>query len=310
MNQSWLDYPCTAAGLFAFVLTGQTIDRHFYDAINSYTGEAGSDGVVRASAANMNYGLIRLTQQNGGFKFEQQRNSEKFAFGIVPGRSHSGEDKGIMRSVKPEDSPATHPTVCWVLKCLGVNDGPSYDVVTRELATLTAQTQKNEHITKDKEFFIIEREFITSRYCMFVFRLIDDRGNELTDYDVYFTAGPNYDANHLPKGFCVDRQRNSLNPGKLTYFIDYDLMMDWFAKPEINNQIGFEIRARPAEGFAYYSVAAYKGKLADLQQHFAPNQTIMIEIQLKRHVTEGVFRLTQDLAPQSFKNQAHGAELP
>jgi hypothetical protein len=36
----------------------------------------------------------------------------------------------------------------------------------------------------------------------------------------------------------------------------------------------------------------------------------MIEVQLKRHVMEGVFRLTNNLVPESFKNQPKGGELP
>jgi hypothetical protein len=56
LNTSWLDYDCVGGGMYVFVLTGQTIDRACYDNLNSYTGEAGSDGVVRVAAANMNYG--------------------------------------------------------------------------------------------------------------------------------------------------------------------------------------------------------------------------------------------------------------
>ena len=62
LNESWLDYDCPAEGIYPFVLTGQKIDRKLYDALNSYTGEAGSDGVVRVTGANMNYGLLRLRQ--------------------------------------------------------------------------------------------------------------------------------------------------------------------------------------------------------------------------------------------------------
>src|SRR5688572_5012109 len=46
LNESWLDYDCPAEGVYPFVLTGQKIDRKLYDVLNSYTGEAGSDGVV------------------------------------------------------------------------------------------------------------------------------------------------------------------------------------------------------------------------------------------------------------------------
>jgi hypothetical protein len=49
-------------GIFPFSLIGQDIDRKFYDQLNSYTGELGSDGVVRVAAANQNSRYIKLTQ--------------------------------------------------------------------------------------------------------------------------------------------------------------------------------------------------------------------------------------------------------
>ena len=309
LNVSWLDYACLDAGMYCFVLTGQSIDRSFYDHLNSYTGEEGSDGVVRAAAANMNYGLIRLLQQDGDFKFIKENKTEKFGFGILPGRSHSGDKMGIMRSVKPDDG-ANHPTVNWVLRCLGVSSATAYRNLLKELGKLTDQTQQDEKVTKNKELFIFERKFTTNRYCMLVFRIIDDRNNNLVDYDIVFTAGPGYSENHMPPGFFVDRQRNQVNPGKLTYYINYDAMSDWFAKPELGGKFGFKIAARPASGYSFYTVAEHQGTFASLKQYFEPNQTLLVEVQLKRRVVEGVFRLTQSLQPESFKDQPKGGELP
>ena len=309
LNLSWLEYRCTDAGLYPFVLTGQTIDRSFYDNLNSYTGEAGSDGVVRVAAANMNYGLVRLQQQDGDFRLVTEGQTENLAFGILPGRSHSGEEMGIMRSVKSTDD-ASHPTVQWVSRCLGVNSAGSYKELVSELEKLTGITQEAERTRKSREIFIFEREFTTNRYCMFVFRIVDDRNNHLADYDVIFTAGPQYNENHLPSGFFVDRQRNQLNPGKLTYFIDYDVMAKWLAKPELGGKFGFKIAARPSSGYSFYTVAEHRGTFQDLGKFFEPNQTLMIEVQLKRHVMEGVFLLTRNLGPASFKDQPKGKEIP
>ena len=96
----------------------------------------------------------------------------------------------------------------------------------------------------------------------------------------------------------------------MTYYIDYDVMAEWLAKPELEGKFGFKIVARPDSGFAYYTVAEYRGTFASLKRYFEPNQTLMIEIILVRHVVEGVFRLTQDLSPEDFKRQPPGPELP
>ena len=309
LNLAWLDYSSLDSGMYSFVLTGQTIDRSFYDHLNSYTGEVGSDGVVRAAAANMNYGLIRLLQQDSKFKLAKEGKMEKSAFGILPGRSHSGEDMGIMRSVKPGDD-GSHPTVHWILRCLSVNSATAYRKLARELNDLTIETQNDERETRTRELFLFERKFVTNRYCMLVFRIIDDRNNDLVDYDVVFTAGPEYNENHLPPGFFVDRQRNKINPGKLTYYIDYDVMAKWLARPKLGGKFGFKIAARPSSGFSFYTVAEHRGTFASLNRYFEPNQTLMVEVQLKRHVVEGVFRLTQSLEPENFKDQPKGEELP
>ena len=309
LNREWLAYECVAGGLYPFVLTGQRIDRALYDSLNSYTGEPGSDGVVRVAAANMNYGLIRMEQTDGNLKLIKDDRSEKTALGVLPGRSHSGADIGIIGSVKPDDD-GRHPTVKWVLRCLGVGSAAAYDRLVRDLEELTTRTQKDERLERVKDLFIFERTFVTNRYCMLVIKLSDDRGNSLYDYDVLFTAGPDYDPNHLPPGFFVDRQRNLLDPGKLTYFIDYDVMHDWLNKPELSGKFGVRIRARPSDGFAYYTVAEHRGTFGALKRYFEPNRTLMVEIELRRHVGEGVFRLTQNLASEDFSNQPKGIDVP
>ena len=309
LNSAWLGYDCVPAGLYPFVLTGQRIDRSMYDNLNAYTDEAGSDGVVRVAAANMNYGLIRLVQQDGALKLIKDQRAAKTGIGVLPGRSHSGGNIGILRSVRAEDD-GSHPTVMWTLQCLQVASATAYNRLSRNLDDLTLKTQVDERVEKVSQFFVYERTFITDRYCMLVIRFCDDRQNNLVDYDVTFTAGPDYNPNHLPPGFFVDRQRNLLNPGTLTYYINFDLMDEWLSKPELEGKFGIRISARPSEGFAYYTVAEHKGTFASLKRYFAPNQTLMIEVEMKRHVREGVFLLTTSLDPEDFKAQLQGDELP
>jgi hypothetical protein len=56
-------------------------------------------------------------------------------------------------------------------------------------------------------------------------------------------------------------------------------------------------------------VAEHRGTFAGLKRFIVPNQTIMVEIQLKRHVVEGVFCLANNLDPKNFKDQDKGEEL-
>jgi hypothetical protein len=301
LNESWLDYDCTANGIYSFVLTGQKIDRQLYDALNSYTGEVGSDGIVRVAAANMNYSLLQLHQEGTNGESLVVSNSFRthpMAFGVLPGCAHSGKTMGIIRSITMANA-ATHPTALWVLRCLQVKNRESYTALSKELDRITAETQKNEHIEPVKTL-IYNREYITNRYSMIVFRLIDDRGNHLVDYDLYLTAGPQYSEYALPRGFFVDRQRNLTNQGKLTYYLDYDIMEAGINTPQMQGNLGFCIKAYPEasdQALAYYRLLDFHSSLADINKMLHPNETLMVEIMLQRRVDRAVSRITNNLTP-------------
>ncbi|MBC7984667.1 MAG: phospholipase, partial [Candidatus Obscuribacterales bacterium] len=96
LNEAWLTYDCVTAGAYLFVLTGQSIDRAFYDHLNAYTGEPGSDGVVRVAAANMNYRLLRLHQDGKSLAVSSSTRCPRVALGVLPGLAHSGDKMGII----------------------------------------------------------------------------------------------------------------------------------------------------------------------------------------------------------------------
>jgi hypothetical protein len=302
LNENWVGFDCPREGLYPFVLVGQTIDRSLYDALNSYTGEPGSDGVVRVAAANMNYSLLRLVQSaDGGLMPEEVLRPRPTAFGVLPGRSHSGESKGIIRSVTMANAD-THPTAQWVLRCLRVNSLPDYDSVSADMAKLTAETQAAER-TETVSTLIGHRTYITNRHSMLIFKFVDDRGNSVPDYDLFLTAGPKYDEQELPQGFCVDRQQNQCNPGTLTYYLDYDVMTAGLTTPAMEGKIGLRVNARPGPSdtaLAFYRPLNYQSSLAAINKIMLPNETTMIEIKLLRRVDKTVFRLTNDLTPSAI----------
>jgi hypothetical protein len=160
LNHDWIvgsdeSSPTTGpAAVFPFVLTGQTIDRKFYDHLNTYTGEDGSDGTVRVAAANLNARYIRLEQQvtpgdvdkcdkvlkklseggqhpdldSGAFKETlaviEAKSAAPTAFRLIKGASHTGDSNGIMYSIK-KDGPKNE-TVSAIVRCLLVKDDKEY----------------------------------------------------------------------------------------------------------------------------------------------------------------------------------------
>ncbi|STX52376.1 plaB phospholipase [Legionella busanensis] len=313
LNESWLDYDCTANGIYAFVLTGQKIDRQLYDAVNSYTGEVGSDGIVRVTAANMNYSLLKLHQEgsNGeNLVVTNLTRTKPMAFGVLPGCSHSGKKMGIIRSITMANA-ATHPTVIWLLRCLQVRNQASYHLVAKELDKLTQATQEIEH-TEIVNTLIYQRKYITNRYSMIIFRLIDDRGNHLDDYELYLTAGPKYSEYALPSGFFVDRQRNQYNRGKLTYYLDYDIMETGINTPKMQGNLGFRIKAHPElsdQALAYYKILDFHSSLADINKILHSNETVMVEIMLQRRVDSTVSRITNNLTPTKISWKPTGQKV-
>lgn len=282
LNQSWLQYQPGKHDFFPFVITGQTIDKKLYDHINSYTGEKGSDGVVRVCCTNMNYKYVTLKQNLGKItrkrplthsleiEKDEIRLSPQTPFLVIPDASHSGKKIGIMRSITKEND-GQKPVVDAILNCLKVDDADSYQVIAGQMAEQTGETQDKDKETQD-------------RFAMIVFHIHDDRDIEITDYDILLLSGPDYNPNKLPKGFFMDRQRNSLNRGHLTYYFNCTNMLK--AK-----SLGVRIIARPGKGFCYYTQGEFRSGDIPVSSLLAPNQTLYLDIELKRHVDKNVFRL-------------------
>lgn len=319
-------------GIFPFALTGEYIDRKFYDNLNSYTGELGSDGVVRAASANLNGRYMRLSQNNpqsGDLTIAEYKEAPKTPFRIITGKSHSGDEMGILKSVKRSPSDAkSAETVSAIIRCIKVKTRADYDNLYNTFATETEAVQRNEFIeVADK--WLGHRVFLHDRYSMLIFRVRDHEGYPVTDFDLLL-LGKGNNANTLPEGFFGDRQRNHLNPETITYFVNYDIMNgveeakdpknDKTVRPAIQGTdiLGIQINPRPdsKDSFVRYrscSITASK-ELCDWLLN--PNGTTLIDIRLQRIVSTEVARLvpvTTDQMPTktegNFKGQKPGPNI-
>lgn len=296
-------------GIFPFVITGQTIDRKLYDHLNSYTGELGSDGVVRTATTNLNANYIKLLQEinvdqtsnqasiSSTFKIESYKESPAVPLRVVSGKSHSGDDIGIMKSIKrSKEDTASKETVAAIFECIKVSNKTEYDQLITKFAVETDQVQKDELIETETELLIINRHFIHDRYSQVIFRVTDTEGYPVNDFDLIFTAGENNDPNHLPPGFAIDRQQNSNNPENITYFFNYDVMNGApknAQRDELKgiSLLGLRINPRPAEGFVRFVPCEIKANTELLDKALKPNSTTLIDIVLQRVVSKEVFRL-------------------
>jgi len=324
----------SAKGVFPFVVTGQTIDRKLFDNLNSYTGELGSDGVVRVAAANLNASFVRLEQEPArpvagkkdrfeapALALASSERAPATAMRIVAGKSHSGSSKGIMRSVKPARGTARDAeTVSVLLEALGVRTAADYASVREAFDTATQVVQASERLETVKRLLLLaDTHFVHDRCSMVVFRVLDHEGHAVDDFDLLLT-GEDHDPNRLPQGFFKDRQRNQHSRNVLTYYFDYDVMTG--CDPVVAGDgdvvrprqpgiavLGFKMTPRPDSGFVHYLPCELQASTATMRKVLRPNETTLVDIVLRRIVREGVFRLDRGVKQRSFKNNPPGPPI-
>ncbi len=338
LNTEWISSDGSAIcpdGVFPFVFTGQSIDRKVYDNLNSYTGELGSDGVVRVAAANLNGTYVKLVQETpkpgakGGYVAEELiveeiRHAPTTAMRIISGKSHAGKTMGIMNSVGESLTDAkSRELLDAIIACLKVQNRDDYDGLCTRFAQETETVQKNELLETEERLLISPRYFFHDRYSMIIFRVRDSENRPVTDFDLLLTSGVNSDPNHLPEGFFADRQRNQVNPETITYYINCDVMKGTkpVTDPKGNNvrkeikggdTLGFTITARPGAGFVHYLPCEFKASTEMLEKALQPNSTTLVDIVLQRVVHKNVFRvdkMTNETKPVDFKPTEPGDEI-
>lgn len=340
LNTDWIRHGGSRIGpdgVFPFVLTGQYIDRAFYDNLNSYTGEMGSDGVVRVAAANLNSTYIKLVQEapqpKPGKKAEFVADALQVvaieaapatAMRVISGKSHSGKNMGIMRSVKETmGDKKSRELIDAIFACLRVQSPDEYNKLCVQFATETETVQANERLEVETRFHLFSTNFIHDRFSMIIFRLRDNEDRPVTDFDLMLTAGPDADPNHLPPGFFVDRQCNRLNPETITYFLNRDVMKGVDSVSNKGGEVvrasltgtetlGFKIVARPDAGFVHYLPCEFKASPDMLEKAVRRNSTTLVDICLQRVVRKNVFcveKMTSQTEPVDFKDTKPGDEI-
>ncbi|HET7396288.1 MAG TPA: phospholipase [Gammaproteobacteria bacterium] len=333
LNLEWLANGAACIGpkgVFPFVLTGESHDPHLYDHVNSYTAEMGSDGVMRVAATNLNYTHVSLIQQAPvtdkkarlGFsapvlKPGVPRLSPAVPMAVIPGVCHSDVRMGIMRSIPADDKP--HPTVAAILQCLQVGSIKQYAALFDTFRAQTAEVQQQQQVEDRSALGPFDHQVIVDPCSMLIFRVHDDQGNPLKDFDVVLTAGKDNDPNHLPPGFLIDRQQNHLDPSTITYYINYARMMgspavryqDKQLRPALQAcaSLGLRVIPYPQEGFVMYQPAMLSASARNLANFIKPNQTTIVDIVMRRIIREGVYRLTRNTSPEDFTKQPPGTPI-
>jgi hypothetical protein len=305
-------------GQFAFVLTGDRPDRTLYDHLNSYTGEDGSDGVVRIAAANLNaHHAVLSPQGNRDGDIDtlalNLSRGPRCAFKLIAGAAHSGDRLGIMAAAAPD-------TVAAILRCLQVRSADDYetlcDAFDRENAARDADKVELEPAGP-----FAPRVHIHDPRSLLIVRLTDEAGEPLTGAGFLLTAGVPASADLLPEGFLLDRQANSKQRTTISLFLDYSLLAGdarvadprnsrKTLRPAVASHRPYGASVQPVDlvGLVHHALAQ-SDRGDDLFAILGPHQTTVLDVVLPRKVREGVFRLTHNLAPEDFHRPVPGAVI-
>ena len=303
-------------GQFQFVLTGDRPDRSLYDHLNSYTGEDGSDGVVRIAAANLNAHHAVLSPQtvtaSGGVDALTLNLSRgpRCAFKLIAGAAHSGLAQGIMASAAPA-------TVQAILRCLLVRTASEYgalcDAFDRENAARDADKVELEPAGP-----FAPRVHIHDPRSLLIVRLTDEAGEPLNGAGFLLTAGNQASADLMPVDFMIDRQANSKQRTTISLFLDYSLLAGDARVADPRNTrktlrppvashrpYGASVQPLDLDGLVHHALAV-SAQGDDLFGVLGPHQTTVLDVVLPRKIHEGVFRLSSNLAPHDFSKPVPG----
>ncbi len=303
---------------FQFVLTGDRPDRSLYDHLNSYTGEDGSDGVVRIAAANLNAHHAVLSPQagtSGGIDTLALTLSRgpRCAFKLIAGAAHAGDAHGIMASAAPATMQA-------ILRCLQVRSASDYGAL--------CDAFERENAARDADKVELEpagpfppRVHIHDPCSLLILRLTDEAGEPLTGAGFLLTAGIQASPDLLPAGFMLDRQANSRNHTTISLFLDHSLLAGDDRVPDPGNSrktlrpavvshrpYGASVNPLDLSGLVHHALAKSAAS-DDLFGMLGAHQTTVLDVVLPRKIHEGVFRLTPKLTPQDFSAPVPGAVI-
>ena len=306
-----------AQGQFLFALTGDRPDRSMYDHINSYTGEDGSDGVVRIAAANLNASHAVLSLKQAGTDTDvlalNLTRAPRTAFKLIPGASHSGEAQGIMAA-----APAA--TVDAVLRCLRVADRDGYAALCDAFDAENAQRDADK-VELEPVGPFPPRVHIHDPRSLLIVRLSDEAGEPMLDTRFLFAAGTPPNPDWMPHGFMQDRQANSRTPNVISFFLNHALLAGdgrvadptnsrRTLRPVVDGRRPYTARVQPTvlTGLVHHALAGTEPE-DDLFAALGPHQATALDVVLPRKVHEGVFRLTQNLAPEDFSHPDPGPAI-
>lgn len=119
--------------------------------------------------------------------------------------------------------------------------------------------------------------------------------SKVTDFDLYLLSGPDFHPGKLPKGFMLDKQKNSQNGNLVTLYLNTNKLQS-----VEDGKIGFKILPRPDSGFSYFQSAGYHCAPNEVGRLIKPDETTLIDIVMKRYIHQETFTLVKSDTAGAF----------
>ena len=203
------------------------------------------------------------------------------------------------------------------MRCLRVGSAPAYERLTAAFERENATVRKNERYETSGR--LLKHEHFTDSHGIIIARIHDDGGHVPQRMDFKFTGLRN-NPDGLPSGMIVDRQRNRRSAGTLTFYLNADAALGMGSVTNRGGTVvrrplpglsalGIQLLPRPRDAYVGHAIGQLGATLRNLESLVRRDQTVLLDIELKRIVRSGTFELTSDKRRRSFKQQSRGKPI-
>lgn len=313
--------PVREYGVREHVVVGSQADVQWYEAPIRYVKEDGSDGVVRVSAANVNFNYVRFeateearsltsraasTESDRNFARRGVRRSlYHMAEYSRPGKAHvplvpfavpfecahSGEEMGIVTGTRPREQ---------VMRLLDLGLKSTDDNWQDRVAAFVEETRRTYKQAAQAKAppkwirWLTNPQAQYDGHAQLVFRLRDQDGRPVEAFDIFFES-----KGGLPiKDLIEDHHKNQVSGGILVFYLRthrYDAdQEEWVSRMPGIGEVHLEVTAtEPQTPNIVYLPMRYRFTNRQMQDFIRPHMTTVVDITLLRLPLEDVYRIAR-----------------
>jgi hypothetical protein len=311
--------PAREYGVREHIVVGSQADASWFEAPIRYVKEDGSDGVVRASASNINFNYVRF-QPTGDARAltsdaasdELDRNiarhdrrgsvyhiveyrrpgadqTPRIPFAVPFQCAHSGDERGIVTGTRPREQ---------VLRLLDLGLNSTEDNwagrvdAFAEETRLTYEQAAKMSVPAKWKVWVTDPQAQYDGHAQVIFRLRDQDGRPVEAFDIFFES-----KGELPiKELIEDRHKNKATDGILVFYLRTDRYdrgrNEWVSQIPRIGEVFLEVTAtEPGTAGIVYLPMRYRFSNRQMQDFIHPHLTTVVDIELLRLPMEDVYRI-------------------